>query len=110
MADEKTTEEKIDAIIAALEANGKLAEQQAAALPACLAMVEPGEKWDLVLTTMHTLRRLWSRWPDVEPLVTHLCLLVERELVRRELSEGWEIGQLTKLAELPSCDPGEKSV
>jgi hypothetical protein len=102
MSDEpKTTQQKLDALIQQMETNGRLAEEQAAMLPACFAAIEDGATFDLVAETFRTFRKMWAKHhPDVERLFSTLCNLVEREKVRRALTEGYEVGTLVRISQL----------
>lgn len=105
---EKTTQQRIDEMLEQLERNGKLAEDQAGALPACFAALDP-PTFGLIDSTLHTFREIWKFHPAAEQLCVHACLLVERERVRRILTEGIERAWLAKLLETDSIAGSRES-
>jgi hypothetical protein len=96
----KTIQQKLAGIVEQLEINGRYCQELAAELPAVIAEIEPGEKFDLVMATFLTFRDTWKNQADVERLFRCLCVLFERDATRRALMEAHEVGSLERIGEL----------
>jgi hypothetical protein len=104
--EEKSTQQRIDGILKELETNGLYCQQLAGELPAIIAQIEGAEELAILVATFKTFADVWRQHPEVAALWKCLGRLLERDGTRRALSEGWEIGQLQRITELPGA-PGE---